>query len=82
MEFKKTKTKLSKIHTRLLNAMPVGQRAIYDMALCGVCHEKIDKYEIEWCIDQKFIPVCKGHRAEAQERVKKLWGYMDQMSLL
>ena len=69
-------------HRKKLLAMPTGSRQVYCFCVCGICREDLQTKELEWCIDNEFLPVCEPHRKEAQERVAKLWGHLSQMSLL
>lgn len=66
---------------KLLN-LPPGTRDVYLHGVCGVCKEKINASELQWCIDNNFLAVCLKHRAETQERIDKLWGHMAQLNLL
>lgn len=82
IEAPKIPKKLGVKYKKMLECMPPGQRDIYCMAVCGICRTELNRSELEWAIDNKFIPVCDLHREETQERIKKLWGQMDQLSLL
>lgn len=74
--------KLGVKYKKMLKIMPPGTQQVYCLALCGVCKQSLERSDLEWCLDNEFLPVCEKDRAEAQERVAKLWGHMGQLNLL
>lgn len=73
---------ISKKHRKLLLAMPYGTQQVYSTGKCANCYKEINRKDLEWSIENKFLPVCETDRKETQERIDKLWGHLAQMNLL
>lgn len=69
-------------HQKKLKALPAGTRQIYEFGVCANCKCQLLRDDIEWSIDNNFLPVCSTDREVTQERIDKLWGHLAQLNLL